>query len=98
MSNRLILIGFIAAAIFFAFQLIMALKTKKIALKLLPVYICSAFLLFALGFMLGASIAETSVISGTLTAAVVFIAAGTSSIGTATAWAVCGVLKLTKNI
>lgn len=97
MNNSLIAVGFVGVAVFFAFQLLLALKANKIAIKLLPVYICSAALLFALGFSLGASTAQTSVVTSTLTAAIVFISAGTSCIGTATAWAVCGVLKLTKN-
>lgn len=98
MNNYLNLIGFAGVAIFFVLQLVMALKAKKVALKLIPIYICAAFLFFALGFVLGASTAETSAISSTLIASVVFIAAGTSCIGTTTAWAVCGVIKLTKNI
>lgn len=97
MNNYLIVAGFIGVAVFFVLQLFLALKAKKIVIKILPVYICSAALLFALGFSLGASTAQTSVVSSTLTAAIVFISAGTSCIGTATAWAVCGVLKLTKN-
>ncbi len=81
------LIGMACAAVFFAWQLLFALKIKKTGLKLIPTVIISAAALFVAGLVLGIySTDPTAVNTMKPVALVAALLAGASCIGTFCAW------------
>ena len=88
--------GLVGAIAMFALQLLLCLKAKRLAIRLIPVYIIAAALLYGAATFLGAfGTYSAGAISGNeLAGLVVLVLTGIAATGCALGWLAFGIIRL----